>query len=194
MVNDRIRGTMAWLTTSLLVANAGCPTATSTFAPESAAVKDPTFLLLSDAFNDGGAIPARYTMMDGAANLSPPLYWFDPPRGTQSLALIVTDQANLPRWIMYNISPSFTQLPEGIARSTLVAYPAGAKQGINFDSEFGYSGPEPSNGVTIIYTFTLFALDAPLDLPGGVNLETIRSAMRGHVLANTNLEGRFNPA
>jgi len=42
--------------------------------------------LTSSAFEEGGAIPSKYTC-DGA-DVSPPLSWAGVPEGTESLALI----------------------------------------------------------------------------------------------------------
>ena len=47
------------------------------------------FTLQSPAFIEGEEIPIRYSAE--GKNVSPPLSWSTPPRGTQSLALIVED-------------------------------------------------------------------------------------------------------
>ena len=47
------------------------------------------FELTSEAFEDGGTIPVRYTC-DGE-NVSPPLAWSGAPEGTKSFALFVED-------------------------------------------------------------------------------------------------------
>jgi len=54
-----------------------------------AAVPDTGFVLSSDAFDEGQAIPARYTCE--GLDISPPLSWTSPPAGTRSLALLVRD-------------------------------------------------------------------------------------------------------
>ena len=45
--------------------------------------------LTSDAFIEGGEIPAKYTCE--GADISPPLFWHGIPEGTKSLVLIVDD-------------------------------------------------------------------------------------------------------
>lgn len=50
-----------------------------------------TFSLLSEAFKDGGEIPAVYTKTRARKDISPPLALTDPPAGAKSFALIVED-------------------------------------------------------------------------------------------------------
>jgi phosphatidylethanolamine-binding protein (PEBP) family uncharacterized protein len=61
----------------------------------------------SSAFEDGDAIPARYTC-DGP-DVSPPLSWGSVPDGTQSLAL-VTDDPDAPRAALTATSSRSTPL------------------------------------------------------------------------------------
>ena len=55
--------------------------------------------LTSTAFMDGQPIPAKYTC-DGV-NVSPPLQWSGPPRGTVSFALICADQTTKMVSVLY---------------------------------------------------------------------------------------------
>ena len=64
-----------------------------------------SWTLSSSAFEEGQAIPVKYTCDD--ANLSPPLAWTEPPAATQSFALI-SDDPDAPRgtwvhWVVYNL-------------------------------------------------------------------------------------------
>src|SRR5215210_5313151 len=70
----------------------------------------------STAFEEGGAIPPRYTC-DGL-DVSPPLQWNSVPDGTRSLALISDD-------------------PDA---------PSGTVQGVNGAGTVGYTGPCPPSG------------------------------------------------
>ena len=76
-----------------------------------------TFRLRSPAFDDGNAIPAKYTA-DGE-DLSPPVEWQDPPPGTKSFVLIVDDpdapSGVFRHWGLYNISAERDRLPGGSA-------------------------------------------------------------------------------
>ena len=153
-----------------------------------------TFTLTSTAFAPGGAIPAKYTCE--GADVSPPLAWHGVPVGTKSLALIEDDpdapDPAAPRmtwvhWVLYDLPPSATALPEGVAASAL---PAGTREGRNDFKRTGYGGPCPPIG-RHRYFHRLYALDVVLgDLhqPGKAALE---AAMRGHVLAQAVLVGTY---
>ncbi|GEM_PF-5147161 len=72
--------------------------------------------LSSEAFEDGGNIPIKYTC--GGQDISPPLSWSEPPEGTVSFVLIVEDpdapMGVFTQWVIYNIPASLRKLPEGI--------------------------------------------------------------------------------
>lgn len=151
-------------------------------------------MLTSTVFLPDGNIPARYTC-DGQ-DLSPPLLWSGLPAGTQSLALIVDDpdapdpaapKMTWVHWVMYNLPPSLTDLPEGVPTKSL---PPGTRHGLNDWQRTGYGGPCPPIG-RHRYFHKLYALDAKLpDLrqPGKSALE---KAMQGHVLAHAELIGLY---
>jgi hypothetical protein len=150
--------------------------------------------LTSPAFAHGGAIPARHTCE--GQDISPALAWAGVPGGTKSLVLIVDDpDAPDPRapkmtwvhWLLYNLPPGATGLPEGVAAAGL---PAGTLQGVNDWHRTGYGGPCPPIG-RHRYFHKLYALDVLLpDLhhPGKAALE---QAMHGHVLAQAELVGTY---
>ena len=144
----------------------------------------------SSAFEEGGAIPARYTC-DGL-DISPPLSWSPVPNGTRSLALIAEDP-DAPRgafahWVIYNLPPDTRRLPEDVPnRQTL---PGGALQGMNGAGSIGYTGPCPPGG-THRYFFKVYALDTELDLGAGAAKEDVVRAMEGHVLAEGRLLGTY---
>lgn len=150
--------------------------------------------LTSPAFAHGGAIPARHTCE--GADLSPQLLWHGLPVGTRSLVLIVDDpDAPDPRapkmtwvhWLLYNLPPAATGLPEGVAADQL---PAGTLQGLNDWQRTGYGGPCPPIG-RHRYFHKLYALDVPLpDLHQPVKA-ALEQAMRGHVLAQAELLGLY---
>ncbi len=151
--------------------------------------------LRSASFAHGASIPVRHTC-DGA-NTSPPLSWTDVPEGTRTLALIVDDpDAPDParptrvwvHWVLYNISPSVTELAEGGVRSPV---PHGAREGLHDDGALGYDGPCPPIG-RHRYFHTLYALDAELrDLGAAAQRRDLDAAMSGHVLATAQLMGTY---
>src|SRR5881296_3324104 len=91
----------------------------------------------SQAFPQGGPIPARYTC-DGK-DASPPLSWSGAPAGTKSFALI-SDDPDAPgrtwvHWVMWNLPATAGELPQGVSTDAQLA--DGTHQGKN---DFGRSG------------------------------------------------------
>jgi Raf kinase inhibitor-like YbhB/YbcL family protein len=151
---------------------------------------DPTvFALRSTVFGPEESIPAVYTCK--GKDISPPLEWGAPPEGTQSLVLIaedITGGANLVHWTIFNIPPAARSLPEGVP--TKGHLDDGSQQGMNHIFELGYFGPCPMPGPNQ-YRFRLYALDTVLDLEDGVMKIPLKAAMKGHILAETEVIGLF---
>jgi Raf kinase inhibitor-like YbhB/YbcL family protein len=150
--------------------------------------------LISPAFTHNGSMPARLTC-DGR-DLSPELHWSGLPAGTRSLALIVDDpdapDPAAPRmtwvhWVLYNIPSEATGLPEGVAARAL---PAGAREGKNDWGRTGYGGPCPPIG-RHRYFHKLYALDTVLPDLNQPAKAALEQAMKGHVLASTELVGTY---
>jgi Raf kinase inhibitor-like YbhB/YbcL family protein len=152
---------------------------------------DSAMQLTSVAFNEGEMIPAKYTC-DGDA-LSPPLAWMGAPAETRAYALIVEDP-DAPsgvwvHWVFYNLPADVTALPASVPATPQPA--VGGIQGANSGRRIGYSGPCPPSG-THRYIFKLYALNAPLVSPGNrASAKDIEMAMQGHVLAQSQLMGRY---
>jgi Raf kinase inhibitor-like YbhB/YbcL family protein len=148
--------------------------------------------LTSSAFAKDASIPSKYTC-DGN-QVSPPLSISGVPEGTKSLALIM-DDPDVPKqlhpdgvfdhWILFNIPPETSQIAEGMSVGT---------PGVNGRDQTAYAGPcpppqyEPSEHR---YVFILYALDAQLPLQAGATKADVLNAMQGHVLAQTQLIGRY---
>jgi len=153
-------------------------------------VKTPsTIQVLSKAFSNGGAIPARFTC-DGS-NLSPDLAWSDPPAGVKSL-VIICDDPDAPagtwvHWVLYGLPAS----EKGLAEGTQAAAPSPARHGLNSWSRMGYGGPCPPPGKPHRYFFKVYALDTLLGLPAGATKAQILEAMKGHVLAQGEIMGTY---
>lgn len=150
--------------------------------------------LESSTFAHGDAMPATYTC-DGR-NVSPPLAWSGVPPGTQSLVLIVDDpdapdpaapKMTWVHWVLYNIPPTATGLPEAVATTTL---PPGTREGLNDWKRTGYGGPCPPIG-RHRYLHKLYALDTVLPDLAHPTKSRLESEMRGHVLAQAELIGTF---
>jgi hypothetical protein len=146
--------------------------------------------LKSQAFNPGGMIPATYTC-DGA-DTSPPLTWSDPPAGTKSFALIM-DDPDAPvgiwvHWVIWNIPGTTRALEENVPKTA--SLPNGARQGTNDFKRLGYGGPCPPSG-THRYFFKLYALGASLSLSPETTKSVLEDSMRPHILAQTELIGKY---
>lgn len=150
----------------------------------------------SSAFPNGQPIPRKYTG-DGA-DVSPPLAFAGVPVGAKSLALIMDDpDAPTPppwvHWVIWNLPPDLSGLPEGVPDNPILEQPAGAKQGSNSwgSNVIGYCGPSPPSGKVHRYFFKLYALDTLLDLTPGKDKAALLKAMQGHVLAEAQWVGTY---
>lgn len=147
-------------------------------------------LALNSPSIPGESVPAVFTC-DGT-NTSPALHWSVPPAGTRSFALILYDR-DTPRggfvhWLLFNLAPETRSLREAFPTSAQL--PDGARQGPNDFGQTGYGGPCPPSG-THHYVFTLFALDAMLNLPPAATRAQLDNAMQGHVLARGTLVASY---
>ena len=153
-----------------------------------------TLTLTSTAFNHGNEIPTKYTCE--GEDISPPLRWINVPETTRSLVLIVDDpdapDPSAPKmtwvhWILYNLPPNVSALPEGIQSAKL---PPGTAEGLNDWKRTGYGGPCPPIG-RHHYHHKLYALDKELK---GLNKPTkteMLVAMQDHIIAQTQLIGTY---
>jgi Raf kinase inhibitor-like YbhB/YbcL family protein len=141
--------------------------------------------ITSSAFQEGGNIPSKFTC-DGS-DISPPLQIAEVPSGTKSLALVVDDpdapSGLFTHWMVWNISPQTNTIEEG-------STPKGV-DGTNDFGKSGYGGPCPPSG-THRYYFKIFALDRELDLPPGTKRSQLDAAMKGHVVEQGELIGRYS--
>ena len=151
-----------------------------------------TTLELTSSSIPSSEIPRKFTCDD--ADTSPALTWGTPPAGTQSLALIVTDpdapRGSFTHWILYDVPPSTRELQEGVAKQAEL--PDGSRQGRNDFGNTGYGGPCPPGGSPHRYIFSLYALDSKLNLPPGASRKQVEGAMKGHVLAQGELTGKYH--
>ena len=150
-----------------------------------------SFQITTPAFSAGGDIPKKFTC-DGP-DLSPKLAWTDPPPKTQAFALIVDDPdapvGTWVHWVLFDLAANTKELPEGVAKQDQVL--SGAKQGRNDFGKVGYGGPCPPPGKPHRYFFKLYALDANLGLKAGATKADVERAMKGHILAQGELMGRY---
>jgi Raf kinase inhibitor-like YbhB/YbcL family protein len=155
-------------------------------------------------FPDGGHIDVRFSQAAAGAapggGTSPAMSWTNVPAGTQSFVLNVhdTDTArnrttdDQAHWVVWNIPPSATGLPEGVPRGAQLA--DGSYQ-ISASGPM-YRGPgAAANGPFHHYVFDLYALDITLDVtPSGDAFATraeVLKAIQGHILAKAVYWGLF---
>src|SRR6478609_1493902 len=104
----------------------------------------PSLTVTSASFAADGVIPSAYA---GSQGRSPALRWSTPPPGTKEL-IVLCEDPDAPtaqpfvHWILVGLSPSETELPEGLPPTT-APLSSGALQGRNDMGTDGYYGPEP---------------------------------------------------
>ena len=141
--------------------------------------------LTSNAFSHGGEIPRKCGYKNG--NEKPPLTINGVPEGTKYLALIMDDPDAMEavgkvwvHWVVWNIDPINTKL-ENLTT-----------EGMTDFGEPGYGGPAPPDK-RHTYVFKLYALDYKLDLPNDSTKADVETAMEGHIIEQTILEGTYAP-
>jgi Raf kinase inhibitor-like YbhB/YbcL family protein len=145
----------------------------------------------SDAFENGSSIPVDYTCDED--DRSPPLSWQGLPEGTRSIALIVDDPdapaGTWVHWVIYNIPADSTGLPAAMPKDSSLN--DGSLQGKNDFGKIGYNGPCPPPGKPHRYFFKVYALDTMLELKNGVTKSQLESAMKGHILGQGSITGKY---
>ncbi|ACL15581.1 YbhB/YbcL family Raf kinase inhibitor-like protein [Methanosphaerula palustris] len=150
-----------------------------------------SLIVTSMAFNEGAMIPIAYTC-DGE-DISPELVWADTPLGTISIAVIVEDP-DAPggvfiHWVLYNLPGGTASLMTGVPK--VPHLPDGSEQGMNSFGRSSYRGPCPPKGQRHRYFFRVFALDQKVNIRGSTTAEHLKTAMKGHVLAEGYLMGTY---
>ena len=144
-----------------------------------------TLKISSPAFKHNDLIPSKYTC-DGA-DVNPALVVENVPTTAKSLVLIVDDPdapaGTWVHWLVWNINPSTKEIKEG-------SVPPGAEQGMTDFRKRSYGGPCPPSG-THRYYFKLYALDIIPALAMNTNKTSLEQAMKGHIVAQNELIGRY---
>jgi Raf kinase inhibitor-like YbhB/YbcL family protein len=142
--------------------------------------------LTSTAFAEGEPIPAKYTCH--GEDVSPPLAWNGVPADAKALVLFVDDPdgRDWVHWSVLDLAGEDGHLGEGVHPDA-----SPPQQGTNDFRNVGYGGPCPPSG-THHYRFTLYALAAPLGLPGHPDGKAVRGALdSAKVVARVRLTGTF---
>lgn len=146
--------------------------------------------LESSSFENGRIIPKKYGYKNG--NVSPSLIINDVPELTKSLALIMDDPDAVGavgkvwvHWVLWNISKDVKKIDEN-------SIPENSIEGKTDFGEIAYGGPAPPDKEHT-YIFKLYALDSILDLDKGSTKSELENSMKGHIVAETKLTGRYSP-
>jgi len=87
---------------------------------------------------------------------------------------------NFDHWMVWDIAPASKGIAEG----------AGAKMGMNGTGKPGYIGPCPPDREHR-YFFRLYAVDIPLAGKMFKDRAAVEDAIKGHILAQSELMGRY---
>lgn len=126
-------------------------------------------------------------------NVSPQLFWVNPPEGTQSYAVTMFDPdapsgSGWWHWIVFDIPAGTEELAAGAGNPHIWQLPEGAIQIRNDYGEYGYGGPCPPAGETHAYILTVYALDVPsLNLPKEVNGARAGFSIHAHTIRKASL-------
>jgi Raf kinase inhibitor-like YbhB/YbcL family protein len=146
------------------------------------------FALKSPSFKEGETIPGKHACEGDDVN--PMLEIKNTPDGARSFALVVDDPdatRGVPwdHWLLWNIDAKTQYIPEDTV-------PADATLGTTSFGHQKWNGPCPPRGnKPHRYFFKLYALDAMLELPAGKTKQELEEAMKGRIVAETHLMGRF---
>jgi hypothetical protein len=142
--------------------------------------------LRSPDFKNNEIIPGKFTC-DGL-DINPELMIAGVPTEAQSLALLMDDPdsptGTWTHWLIWNIDPT----TEKIERNSI---PANAILGKTSFGENKYGGPCPMKGEHH-YIFTLYALDAKLDLNEDADKQKFLAAISGHIIDTAELVGLYS--
>jgi Raf kinase inhibitor-like YbhB/YbcL family protein len=143
----------------------------------------------SSAFAQGASIPSKYTCDASPTAPNPPLQFTGVPANAKSLVLIIEDP-DVPKtmiptgvfdhWLVWDIAPDSKGIKEG-----------DTAQGLNGTGKPGYYGPCPPDREHR-YFFHLYALDEKLGDAKIANRKDLEDAMKGHIIDQAELMGRYN--
>ncbi len=170
-----------------------------------------TLTVTSPAFKSGDVLPTDYTA-DGK-NVPPPLAWTGAPDTTKEFVVIPDDpdasfggRGPFVHWVIYKIPGAAKGLPEAVPMGATISVVGltGAINGLSGFNAFqrpgqpptepGYRGPAPPPGPPHHYHFTVYALNAPLDVKEGLDKAALVKAMEGSIAAQGEMVGLYERA
>lgn len=167
------------------------PTTTTTTTGATTTTTGLTFFsLTSSAFINGGTIPNQYANtghgIPDAENTSVPLIWSNPPAGTITYAITMTDDSfgdNL-HWMVVNIPVSVSSLVEGASPSSM---PSGSVEIMQYEGPY-----PPAEDGPHFYIFTLWALSGTLDDSSITDMASFQTAINPVLLGSNFIIGTFD--
>ncbi len=146
--------------------------------------------LSSPEFDHGETMPEKFGYT--VENVNPELKVEGVPDEAESLVLIMDDPDALEpagkvwdHWVVWDIDPDIGLIPEGWDQRD-------AEGGETDYGEIVYGGPNPPDGVHT-YEFRLYALDTELDFETPPTKAELEEEMKGHVLDEAQLDGKYAP-
>ena len=151
----------------------------------------PPLLMETDAYPDGGIIPAKYVSANNGGNVLPAFKISNAPAGTVAYALIFHDldvaiggPGDVLHMMAWNIPASSNGWSEG-------NLPAGSVFGNNMRNQAAYMGPGAPAGPRFHhYVFELYGLNSNLELPATATRDDLLKAMQGKTTAKAAYVGR----
>ncbi|MBB6128688.1 YbhB/YbcL family Raf kinase inhibitor-like protein [Mucilaginibacter lappiensis] len=129
-----------------------------------------TFTLKSNDLG-GQLAPEQYANGMGftGQNLSPQLYWENPPKETKTFALTIQDLgaptgSGFWHWVVFNIPAHINEVPSGAGDPEKSLLPENVIQSNTDMGTQGYVGAAPPEGPTHRYQIIVYALNANLQL------------------------------
>ena len=142
--------------------------------------------LISPDFSDGGNIPERFTCE--GKDVSPTLTIDGSTKETKSLVLIVDDPdapgGNFTHWLMWNIVPDSNR-----DRGKQASAPRSARSERFREKQIQWPMPATQAYIDTISGYTRST--RALDLPPKSKRNVVDSAMKGHIIAEATLMGRY---
>ena len=169
------------------------------FGGQSAHAQADVFTITSTAFKDGGRCRTRMAGNNKTnpncvgENVSPQLSWTNPPAGTKSYVLLMSDPegrapAGVSHWVAYGIPVSVTGFAEGETSKPTDKYVGGKST----DEAAALLGPCTPPGPQHHYTFVLIATDLePERAAARPDPQEMPKALDGHVKGSTGIIATF---
>jgi len=153
-----------------------------------------TLTVRSALFEEGADIPRSAAhLMVGGGNVSPDLSWSAGPEGTRTYAVTCYDPdapttVGFSHWVRFDIPLEVGAVPAGASGPGIDGFTDWG------ESRYGGMAP-PAGDPPHRYQFTVFALDVDtLGVDATTTYAKFRFLIRGHVLAQGTLTGKFQVA